>query len=86
MVHKYVDKTLQPKEEVPPSEYKFDTVTKLEGSLNVKVVEKQIEVKRKRDQFIQQKRFKNMTLEQIEREVEKTLMEEALIVLSESFL
>lgn len=32
MVHKYVDKSLQPKEDVPVTDYKFDTITKLEGS------------------------------------------------------
>jgi hypothetical protein len=86
MVHKYVDKSLLPKPEVAALDFRFDTITKLEGSLNVKIIEKQKEIEKKRQLFIEQKRFKNMTLEQIEREVEKTLMEEALVVLSEDFI
>jgi predicted transcriptional regulator len=40
MVHKYVDESLQPKPELAVTDYRFDTITKLEGSLNAKVLEK----------------------------------------------
>lgn len=37
MVYKYVDEKLQPKEEKPKEDVKFDTITKLTGSLNAKI-------------------------------------------------
>ncbi len=41
MVHKYVDEKLIDKPEHPKDLGKFETITKLEGSLNAKVNEKE---------------------------------------------
>jgi hypothetical protein len=41
MVHKYVDEKLKEKPEEPRKDGKFDTITKLTGSLNAKVKAKQ---------------------------------------------
>lgn len=44
MVHKYVEEKVKPKDQtlIKKEDYKFDTITKLEGSLNAKVIEKQL--------------------------------------------
>ena len=53
MVHKYVEDPIKEKEQVKPTLEKFDTITKLEGSLNAKVVEKQRLEEGKRKQLKQ---------------------------------
>lgn len=53
MVYKYVQDPIKSKQEEKPKLEKFDTITKLEGSLNVKVVEKQRSDEQKRKQLKQ---------------------------------
>ena len=87
MVYKYVEDPIKEKEQEKPKLEKFDTITKLEGSLNAKVVEKQRQEETKRKKLKQQlKEEKAKSLLHLEANVEKLLMEEALVVLTQEFI
>lgn len=97
MVHKYVEDKVNTtiNSQMPMSEeeerllrekHQFDTITKLEGSLNVKVQQRQQEEEKKRRLKQEQKKKNGQSLHQMENNVEKLLYEEALVVLGQEVL
>ena len=78
MVQKYVEGQLVEKETILSDNSKFDTITKLENSLNAMVIKKQNYEDEKRRQT---KSDKLKSLVQLEHQVEKTLIQEATVAL-----